>query len=63
MMILCDHEMNKGEARQWLVVIVYLLSITKCRESDSVQALNKQNQVNNSMNLIYLKQYFSPFSN
>lgn len=31
--------------------------------SGSVQTLNKQNQVNNGMNLIYLKQYFSPFSN
>lgn len=29
--------------------------------SGSVQTLNKQNQVNNGMNFIYLKQYFSPF--
>ena len=30
---------------------------------DSVHTLKQQNQVNNGVDLIYLKQYFSPFSN
>lgn len=29
----------------------------------SVKVPNKQDQLNNGMNLVYLKQYFSPFSN
>ena len=43
-------------------VCVCVFSITKLGSS-SAQTLNKQNQVNNGMDLIYLKQYFSPFSN
>lgn len=38
-----------------------VFSVTKL--GDSVHTLKKQNQVNNGMDLIYLKQYFSPFSN
>lgn len=51
------------------VVLVYLVTenFKHVHEfvyiSSSVHTLNKQNQVNNGMNLIYLKQYFSPFSN
>lgn len=39
------------------------ISHGKASEGQCVKTRGKQNKLHNGMNLIYLKQYFSPFSN
>lgn len=46
-----------------VVALACDISHGKTSEGQCVKTRGKQNKLHNGMNLIYLKQYFSPFSN
>lgn len=46
-----------------MVALACDISHGKTSEGQCVKTRGKQSKLHNGMNLIYLKQYFSPFSN